>query len=128
MVEEKLENVLLGCVVYTKIKYKNQEKGKVSLKMCGNVCCEVCNEELSYPLPTVVLPLIQRRLGCDRERSQNYGPQGTQCQCHHGLPLSNRYMLSLLLSLLLLLLLSNDHSNNDSKQESFNVRNQLLLK
>jgi hypothetical protein len=26
-VEEKLENVLLGCVVYTKIQYKNQEKG-----------------------------------------------------------------------------------------------------
>ena len=56
-VEEKLENVLLGCVVYTKIKYKNQEKGKVSLKMCGNVCCEVCNEELSYPLPTMCLAL-----------------------------------------------------------------------
>ena len=36
-VEEKLENVLLGCVVYTKIKYKNQEKGRVNLKMCGNV-------------------------------------------------------------------------------------------
>ena len=49
-VEEKLENVLLGCVVYTKIKDKNQEKGRVSLKMCGIVCCGMCKRvDVSSP-------------------------------------------------------------------------------
>ena len=45
-----VKNILLGCVVYTKIKHKNQEKGRVSLKMCGIVCCGMCKRvDVSSP-------------------------------------------------------------------------------
>ena len=48
-VEEKLENVLLGCVVYTKKKIK--KRGGLVWK-CVGLYVVGCVRELTYPLPT----------------------------------------------------------------------------
>ena len=44
------ENILLGCVVYTKIKEKNQGEGQS--ENVWECCCEMCSGELTQSLPT----------------------------------------------------------------------------